>query len=525
LTTNTTANYCVLNTLNKNASLSPIDGNLNINIGVNNTSIFGTMGMSSGKWYWEVTCTSITATAVQLGIATAAQGTSAPVNGPFSWTYAGDGLRWNNSVGTAYGASFATGDVIGIAFDADIGSLTFFKNNVSQGVAFSSLVFSTYFPYFVGAATATSTIGVNFGQRPFVYTPPTGFNRLNTFNLPTSTIIKGNTVMDATLWAGNNATPRSFTNAASFRPDFVWIKNRTTVDWHGLYDVARGGNNVMYSNTTAAQQTNEPNGYLSAFNSNGFTVVNGASTANNVNATGSNYVGWQWQAASSAVTNTSGTISAQVRANTTAGFSIVTYTGNGGATASVGHGLGVAPKVVLIKSRSTTGNWTFFTTSIDGSYDYLILNLTDAKVDSTATAPTSSVFNLITAGSLNTNAVTYVAYCWAEIAGFSSIGSYTGNGSSDGPFVYTGFRPKYLLVKNASAAQNWNVYDSTRDPFNVVDLSLQPNLAAAEFTEVNYDFVSNGFKVRTTNAGLNGNGNTIIYMAFAENPFKNALAR
>jgi hypothetical protein len=328
--------------------------------------------------------------------------------------------------------------------------------------------------------------------------------------------------MDATLYTGNGAN-RSITNAASFRPDFVWGQARSAAYGSWLFDAVRGATKQIESFGTNAESTQST--MLTAFNSDGFSM--GTDTAGN--NSGTTYVAWQWQAGSSTVTNTSGTISAQVRANTTTGFSVVTYTGTG-ANATVGHGLGVAPSWVIVKRRNTTANWQVRHTSITAA-NSIQLNLTNASASATtvwnSTAPTSTVFSIGTSTDVNASAGTYVAYCWAEIAGFSKFGSYTGNGSTDGPFVYTGFRPKFVMWKRTDTTSNWYIEDSYREAYNSATSpnELYPNLSNAEATNGSPIFLSNGFKLTSTGAGYNASGGTYIYMAFAENPFKNANAR
>ncbi len=527
LTSATVANYPTLNPLamlSGTTSATFSNGNLQVtSVSTGDSVIPSTMSMTgSGKYYAEFTAGTASIYG-DVGIINITHPTSTAIGDTAtSYNYRSNGNKNNNSTQTAYGASYTTNDVIGVAFDVGAGTIEFYKNNVSQGVAYTGISSSESYLFACGDELSAGTFiwTANFGQRPFAYTPPTGYNRLNTYNLPDSTIKKGNSYMDATTYTGNGSS-LSVTNNAGFRPDFVWIKGRSGATDHSLYDAVRGTTLELITNSTAAETTRAAG--LTAFNSNGFTVGALARVNNN----GSSFVGWQWQAGSSTVTNTSGTISAQVRANTTTGFSIVTYTGNGSATASVGHGLGVAPKVVIIKARSTTGNWAFYTTAIDGSNDILNLNTTAAKSDSSAAAPTSSVFNLITTGNWNTNAVTYVAYCWAEIEGFSAFGSYTGNGNANGPFVYLGFKPKFVMYKNSSITADWVIIDSSRGTFNLNTPHLLPNAANAEVSTSSYglDFLSNGFKCRTSDPSQNGNGNTMIYAAFAENPFKNSLAR
>ena len=336
-------------------------------------------------------------------------------------------------------------------------------------------------------------------------------------------INKPNQHFDVTTYTGNGGT-QSITNAGSMQPDFVWIKGRSDAYAHRLADVVRGVGKEIFTNETSAETTNNAGGYLTAFNSNGFSINSGAGVNNNA----STYVAWQWKAGGTAVTNTNGSISSQVSANQTAGFSIVTYTGTA-ANATVGHGLGVAPSMIITKNRDSSTAWWVYHASL-GNTKYLVLNTTAAEATSSSawnnTSPTSTVFSLGAANPSNANQD--VAYCFAQIAGYSAFGSYTGNGSSDGPFIYTGFRPRFVLVKESSASgNNWVIYDTARDTYNECSKILYPNASNAEFdgSTVNLDILSNGFKPRDNWGGNNNSGNTYIYMAFAESPFKYALAR
>ncbi len=541
LTSATAANFAVLNPLDKDSAISVLNGNMDVSTtSASLGQVRSSFGMSSGKWYWEFTCGS-SGNQDLAGIvkpnATITNYVGADANG---WGYYGNnGQKYNNGSGAAYGASYTLNDVIGVAFDADAGTLVFYKNNTSQGTAFSGLTSGPYFAaHSDGSAGATTYAYYNFGQRPFTYTPPTGFVALNTFNLAASTIVKGNTVMDATIWSGDGTSPKAQTNAAGFQPDLVWIKNRSVAYSHNLFDSVRGSGTArsLQSDNTNSEATNASNtalyGYLSAFNSNGFSTTNGTDPTSSsiwVNASGQNYVGWQWKAGGAAVTNTSGSISAQVSANPTAGFSVVTYTGTG-ANATVGHGLGVAPKMIIVKQRNGTFTWRVYHASLANT-QVLFLSATDAATTETtawnSTTPASSVFSVGTSNGTNGSTNTYVAYCWSEIDGFSKFGSYTGNGSTDGVFVYLGFKPKFVLIKSTSLAQNWTIYDTSRSLYNAADLLLFPMSSTAEILDTgqSIDLVSNGFKIRNSNANENTNGATYIYMAFAENPFKNALAR
>jgi hypothetical protein len=337
-------------------------------------------------------------------------------------------------------------------------------------------------------------------------------------------IIKGNQYFDVSLWAGTGAS-NTIVNSGGMPPALLWQKRRSGEQNNWLTDIVRGNTKIITSNTTQVEGT--VTDCVTSFNSNGFTLgVNDA-----FNGVGNTNVMWQWRGGSTTVTNTSGSITSSVSANTTSGFSVVTWTGTGSA-ATVGHGLSAAPRIIFVKRRDAISNWAVYNQNL-GNTNFMQLNTT---VNSTAqgannfwnsTSPTSTVFSVGTVTDINASGGTYVAYCWAEVPGFSKMGSYTGNGNADGPFVYTGFRPEYVLIRNSSITQNWNIYDVARSPSNVAQSTLATNTASGEFTDavVNLDILSNGFKIRTTDSGSNGSGNTIIYMAFAEMPTKYANAR
>jgi len=527
LTSATAANYCVGNPLNAVATYS--NGNLTLtnNSGGNWYGGSSTMALpTTGKWYWEVTPTVIGSSGVMIGIAPITQSFQSTGTFPGSTAtsygyYSFNGYLYNNASGAAYGATYVANNVIGVAFDAGAGTLTFYKNNTSQGTAASSLT-GTYTPA-LAAYDSSASLSANFGQQPFAYTPPSGFVALNTYNLPDSTIVAGNKVMDATTYTGNG-TSQSVVNAAGFKPDLVWLKTRNVGNGHILEDSVRGALQYLASELTAAESTLA--GSVTSFNSNGFSVGSQGGS----NGSGNSQIGWQWQAGQgSTSSNTSGSITSTVSVNASAGFSVVTYTGNG-SNATVGHGLGVAPQFIIVKNRATVSNWNCYHVSI-GNGNALSLNTTGASSASgqywNSTTPTSTVFSLGTSGETNGSGNATVAYCWSEIAGFSKFGSYTGNGSADGPFIYTGFRPKYVLWKNTSTgADGWYCYDSVRQTYNSETTYLSPNVSNAEGSNGGpMDFLSNGFKVRNTGTDMNTNGNTYIYASWAENPFKNALAR
>ncbi len=524
LTSETQANYCVLNPLDKRADAGTLtNGNLTFAYNSTGTPIRSTIMPSSGKWYVEVSITAASGNH-NIGVISAAQNINTSVTQNVYYRSTGEKVV-NGSV-SSYGASYTTNDIVGIAADFDAGTITFYKNNVSQG----AISYTLSAGYGFGCDNASGTTEEwNFGQRPFAYTPPTGFVALNTFNLPTPTIgatasTQANKYFDISLWTGNQ-TARSITNSGSMQPDFVWIKERTNINWNGLADSIRGVDKYLFSNETIAEITDTSR--ITSFNSNGFSL--GTSTAFNANS--QTYVGWQWNAASSNTTNTSGTITSTVRANTTSGFSIVTYTGNGSSSATIGHGLGIAPKTIIIKRRDASSNWPAQFGSFGPPQEIIyFLNLTNgynypAPTYWNNTAPTSTVFTVGSDATVNASGGSYVAYCFSEIAGYSKIGRWTGNGSADGTFVYTGFRPRFILSRPTSDANYWAMFDTARAPFNVTSNYLAADQSIAEQSFNSMDILSNGFKLRSTNSFVNGGSTTYEYLAFAENPFKYSLAR
>lgn len=554
LTSATNANFATFNRLIYDSLTQTItNGNLQAALGdVSNGRLnWLTIPMKTGKWYVEFTTTSFNSSMQVVGIISEA---NTITNRNFGNTYIGDKAgewsygkttttqRYSNGVLAATGTTIPTNnDIISLAFDADAGTLEVRLNDVLQTISgFTGIPAGTYF---FGCATAGASWIVNAGQRPFSYTPPTGFKSLNTFNLPDSTIPSGADYFAATTYTGTGSSLAisNTVNGKSFTPDFVWVKGRSGATDHALYDSVRGTTKQLESNATAAETT-EATG-LTAFGSSGFTV--GALAQMNTNA--ATYIGWQWKAGGAAVTNTSGSISSQVSANPSAGFSIVTYTGTASAGSTVGHGLNIKPSLIIVKQRTTasTTAWAVYHSALDSgdstNSSYLVLNTTAAKSDVTTgdaetvfgngtvwKSPTSSVFTIGANSQVNASSGTYVAYCFSEIAGFSKFGSYTGNNSAtDGTFVYLGFRPRFLIIKSTSAGTSWVMVDSSRNTYNLSDTSLYSESANSESTigTVNdIDFLSNGFKLRN-NTGFVNASQTYIYAAFAENPFKNALAR
>jgi hypothetical protein len=341
-----------------------------------------------------------------------------------------------------------------------------------------------------------------------------------------TTINKGSSYFNTVTYAGNSTDGRTLTGVG-FKPDWVWIKIRSSTGGSALQDVVRGANKLLSSNSTNSESTDYSLGYLSSFTSDGFVLEQGSDPTDPFfinNVTGQTYVAWNWLGANTTVSNTSGTISSTVSANTTSGFSVVSYTGTG-ANATVGHGLGVAPRMIILKSRTDSdADWRVYHASV-GNTGYLELNTTGATTTSSTTwqntTPTSSVFSIGTSGTVNLNTGNFIAYCFAEVKGYSKFGSYTGNGSTNGTFIYTGFKPAFIMLKSSSSgAVGWITHDNKRIGFNPNNYYVEPNNSNAESADTDKILLlSNGFKLISTSASWNSSGGTYIYMAFAENPF------
>ena len=484
-------NYCTMNPLALNSAYTLSNANLTFSWSATTSGQYYlgfTSGVSSGKWYWEITPTDVgVGPNSTFGIRNITDTTYSQLGtaGIFAngYGYVANGNKMDNSGQSAYGASYANNDVLGFALDMDAGTLVFYKNNVSQGTAFTGIS-GTFLPcinYGAGGAARTGAGSVNLGQRPFTYTPPTGFRALNTQNLPTPTILKGSDYFNIALAAG--ASIKSTAEALFTSNELVWVKDRANVNNHQLFDSVRGLSNVLQSNTTAAETT--------------------------YSAPSGNSVGWVWAEGA------------------TQGFDIVTFTAQTSGVATVAHSLGVAPSLMILKTRANVAGWFVYHKSI-GATKYLAFDTAAATTSSVVwnnTDPTSSVFTM---GSGFVNYGTMVAYLFAEVAGFSKFGSYTGNGSADGTFVYLGFRPRFVITKSSSTGGvgfDWSIYDSARNTTNVGGNYLWADLSNAELAADGIDFLSNGFKIRNTSGQSNQSGVTYIFAAFAENPFKYSLAR
>lgn len=514
-----TNNYCTMNPLDyppiagtTYATLT--DGNLTMTYTTaymgssGKAGTRGTMQMPSGKYYWEVKWVSGSAFGgMAVGVAnnqwTGSNGLG--MGDAYSWSYDLQGSKYTNSVATAFGAGWVLGDVIGVAFDASIGKIWFSRNGVWQGVSAQTDVENGINPAFLGLTgdmfpafagqNNTSSFTLNFGQRPFAYTPPTGFKTLCTANLPAVTIPRPASHFNAVLASG--ASIKS--SAEAQFPSFLeWIKDRANTNNHQLMDTVRGSSAVLQSNSTGTETT--------------YSAPLGSS------------VGWVWNAGAAAIANTAGSITSQVSANPTAGFSVVTYTGNGTASATIGHGLAAVPKFYIVKSRTELASWYVYSHVI-GPTKRLFLE--DNSAWSTGptwndTNPTSMVFSISGSG-VNNNASTYVAYCFAEIPGYSKFGSYVGNGSTDGPFAHCGFLPRWVMIKETDTATNWYIWDTSRAISNPMGNTLRANQSNSDVSNTPIDAVSNGFKLRSGQGlAVNDPGNTYIFAAFAEHPFGGA---
>jgi hypothetical protein len=551
LTSATAANYCVLNPLTNVGIGTVSNGNLQLATTTNSRTMTGTMALpSTGQYYFEITATDyVTDGGTFLGIVNEAFITTTPTNG--TWlgfnTYS---ATYNNGTTTDTNGLTGTnvtndGDIWCIAVDMTNGKFWIGRSRSGtlvwadgvtpavngSGATALSLPTGTLYPMAYRGGSFNETYNFNFGQQPFAQTPPTGFNRLNTFNLPTPTIGATASTLasknfNAVLFNGTSASTLTVTGVG-FQPDLVWAKGRSGAWDHYLWDAVRGVTKYINSNSTATETTDANT--LTSFNSDGFTSGAGASFG--PFSLGNTQVAWNWKANGAGSSNTAGSITSTVSANTSAGFSIVTYTGTGSA-GTIGHGLGVAPSMIIYKRRTGgSDSWIVYHASA-GAANSLTLNNTNGVYSGGGTyywggtAPTPSVFSVATDSAVNTGSSTYVAYCFAEVDGYSKIGKYTGTGAGDsnGTFVYCGFRPAFIIAKVDASGYNWAMMDNERPGYNSISYRLFSDVVNEEVTtgDPQIDFVSNGFKLRAGNANYAG---TVYYIAFAEHPFKYANAR
>ena len=533
-----TDNYCVLSPIDKSSAITTSDGNLVVSNASTNSWNHGrgTLFAPSGKWYyeWIPTAGSYAEAGWMLNVS---DNDYVEEESDVATTYyrgvgaAGRGFYIGSGSADTGPANFSLNDVVMMAIDVDTMKMWVGVNGTwynSGDPAAGSNATGTWTAA-IGESVAPwygcfngTTESFNFGQRPFAHTIPTGFNSWNTANLPTPSITDGSAHFQPTLYTGDGSSSHEInqTGNSTFEPSMVWIKSRSAATLHVIQDQVRG-DFVLYPNLTNAEGATG-GGWVKSFDSDGFTTDVNVE----INDSGETFVGWQWKAAGSGSSNTDGSITSTVSTNTTAGFSIVTYVGNSTSGATVGHGLGAVPKMMILKDRDVGENWVIYN-EVLGPTKFMYFT-TDAAFTASNrwndTAPTSSVFTLGNETQVNATGRDYVVYCFAEIPGYSSFGSYTGNGSNDGPFVYTGFKPKWIMYKSSSnSGTRWGILDTDRSVSgggNSVGNQLFAELTSAEATaDHEIDFLSNGFKVRDTSTSVNGNGYTITYRAFAEHPF------
>ena len=526
--------YCILNVVDKQNNVTPSDGGLHWSCtSANDGKIRGTLPFSSGKYYFEDT----------VGIAArhhvGVMATRAPLTnniGDFSnradeWAVRTDGFKVNNQAALGNeGYDINNSNTINIqgyiwmvAVDADNGKIYFGKNGLWLAGANPYTGANAHYTNLsgyelcaaMGRRTGANAANINFGQTPFVYNPPEGFKALCTSNIKHGPVRDPRQHHGSIIYTGNNVSGRSITGL-KFKPDLVWFKKRSGGGQnHTLFDSVRGAGKRLMPNATGVEAT--PSDELTSFNQGGFTI----DTDNFQNENTKNYVAWCWKAGGAAVTNSAGTISSQVSANKEAGFSIMTYTGNGSNGATIGHGLDSAPEFVIVKGRTNALNWVI--TEKNDHAKYLELNTTQAYQNQSSynmfnsTAPSSTVITLGNIGNTNTNGINYVAYAWHSVPGYSKVGAFNGDGETDNTFIPCGFRPAWIMARSVNTTGGyWWIVDTKRDPDNVVNNMLDANRSNSERTDTIYDINSNGFKVR-----LGLNTDTFVFLAFAEQSISN----
>ena len=538
-----TNNFWTLNPLDSGATLS--DGNLK-NGGGSSTNTHAPALPLTGKWYWEVVCTDIntgTTGAHFFGICDAAvhQGQSFSDHAAISAGQQRGGQLKKNNSNTSTGTAVNDGNTVGMAFDADNLTLKLYVDGSQSGSTITSLTAGAYKLWIQDGGTVTN-MTVNFGQSAFDQTVPTGYSSLCTNNLPDPSIPDPSVYFQSTLYSGNGST-QSITNGGNsdLQPDLIWIKNRSAADSHVLTDSVRGATKILATDSTGAESTDADT--VTSFASDGFALGDD----DKVNTSSENYVSWQWKADSAWSESASGNILASSGGrNTTAGFSICSWTHQTSGNYAIKHGLSTTPEFFMTKSRDSTTNWDTWHTDLADTAKRILVNGTGAEitaywVNAFDSADGSGAYTDIASGESPVTASLFgfqhdnfaatdaiVGYFWHGVEGFSKFGSYVGNGNSDGPFVATGFRPALIIFKNISASsQSWEMFDNKRDGINDGNRRVYPNQnAAEEAASDRVRFLSNGFKIVTSGGShVNGSGNTIVYAAWAESPFKTANAR
>jgi len=569
-----TLNWSTLNPLKVNDRVQTFaEGNLDYSSTQTSTNpaCTSTFAVTSGKWYWEVYIRN-DAGSNSVGIAKNPNNLEddnyALYNSPDSYQYQTDGNKRNNSSSTSYGDAWTTGDIIGVALDLDAGAVYFYKNGTIQNsgtAAYTGLSgeFTSYSLVYQSGAQV-----YNFGQDDsfannktsgsaadsdseglgtFYHSVPSDYKSLCSANLPEATIgpnsaEQADDYFNTVLYTGDGTTSNAITGVG-FQPDWVWIKRRNNANPHFLNDSVRGATKDLRSDDTNTETTNNQYGILKSFDSDGFTVSVGSTNGARANTSGGTFVAWNWKAGGTASSiaideYSSGvpSIASSVSAAPDAGFSIVSWTGT--ATAgTIGHGLSSAPEMIMVKNRDTVGNWHVYHKDItDAPTHVMYLNLTNANTDQPRfndTTPTNTVFSVNDSDPVNKSGDGIIAYCFHSVEGYCKVGTFDGNSSAtDGAFVYTGFSPSFVLGKANSRTGRWWMYDSARSPQMNYAIGtgtrLEANDSGTEDPDSNANaiqFLSNGFKVNSSNGEWNGSGESYIYLAFAENPFKYANAR
>ena len=539
---------------------------------------FSTMAVTSGKWYFETKNTTVYG---YVGIYDLDFGGAlpndirSPVTNPpsdYSGGYGVDissGVKENNNSRASYGSGIATGDKVMCAFDVDAGKIWWGKNGTwfasgnpatAANPAYTGQDFGNACPFVTTQDGSTSII--NFGQDStfagtdtngagasdsggvgdFYYAPPSGFKSLCTSNLPSVAVVPSEN-FNTVLYDGSSSTPLAVTGVG-FTPDLVWLKQRTSSATHGLFSILNGAgasNGYQYLQSDKNDAESRQWGEVT-FDSDGWSGVDSAyngSFAHDFGQNGKTFVSWNWKANGSGASNTNGSINTtKTSANVAAGFSIGKYTGTGSA-ATIGHGLSSAPEMVIIKSLDASEDWAVFHIDIAAGQGYATLNTTDAPTtgssrrlrfgnDTDGVVPDSTKIYIGSNGMVNTSNNDYLAYAFHSVDGYSKVGKYTGNGSTNGAFVNTGFRPQWIMVKNIGGSGNsWSILDTKRNTFNPMNKDIAADSSDAEYsrTTIYTDVTSNGFKFRGTNSWTNSNDVIYIYIAFAETPFKYSNAR
>ena len=529
-----TVNYATLNPLDDDGTTTISNGNLSWR-GAGDAMIASTIHVNNGKWYAEIIIDAVDGTrdpGIGIVQSSAVRSTANPLTQSIGyWCVGPDGDKAHSSL-TSYGSAFIAGDIMMLAVDLDDGKIWWGKNGTwfnsgdpaaGTGEGFSSIDTSIFWAFAQCASEVSSTGEASwvFADDDLTYSPPTGYQTLAAANLPEVTITDPGEYFNVVEWTGTGAS--NARTGLGHQTGLLWGKRTNGVGSHYILNEVTGVLSTLSSDTTAAEDTSSS--VLTSFDSDGFTLP--ADAAGYLNYLNREYVGWSWAGSgTSGSSNSDGSITSTVSVNDDAGFSIVSYTGTGSA-GTVGHGLSAA-EMIVAKQRSTASyQWMVYHRAIGGT-KYLRLDATTAETTGSSvwnnSDPTGSVFSVGTSHDVNKSSDNFIAYCFRSIPGYSKVFSYTGNGSADGTFVWLGFRPAFVMIKNSSSATNWKIFDSAREPDNLVGAYLEPNTAAAEANlgggnTTDLDFLSNGFKLRGNASTINNTGSNHIGIAFAENPF------